>query len=215
MPHASNAELLVLLSLRLKSFAPTTVVAQHAGLPEGEVAALLEQFAAAGWARYREGNVTGWSLLPAGRTRGEALLAAELDRIGARDHVTNVYQRFLALNPELLRICTDWQVRTDIDEQALNDHSDSTYDAQVIARLEALHESVLPLTAELAAELERFAGYGPRFSAALERIKDGDGDWFTRPMIDSYHTVWFELHENLLATLGIERASEQRPERSA
>ncbi len=27
-------------------------------------------------------------------------------------------------------------------------------------------------------------------------------------MIDSYHTVWFELHENLLATLGIERARE-------
>ena len=24
-------------------------------------------------------------------------------------------------------------------------------------------------------------------------------------MIDSYHTVWFELHEDLLATLGIER----------
>ena len=27
-------------------------------------------------------------------------------------------------------------------------------------------------------------------------------------MIDSYHTVWFELHEDLLATLGIERSSE-------
>ena len=27
-------------------------------------------------------------------------------------------------------------------------------------------------------------------------------------MIDSYHTVWFELHEDLLATLGLERAAE-------
>jgi hypothetical protein len=27
-------------------------------------------------------------------------------------------------------------------------------------------------------------------------------------VIDSYHTVWFELHEDLLSTLGIERASE-------
>jgi hypothetical protein len=25
------------------------------------------------------------------------------------------------------------------------------------------------------------------------------------PLIDSFHTVWFELHEHLLATLGIER----------
>jgi len=27
-------------------------------------------------------------------------------------------------------------------------------------------------------------------------------------MVDSYHRAWFELHENLLATLGIERARE-------
>jgi hypothetical protein len=27
-------------------------------------------------------------------------------------------------------------------------------------------------------------------------------------MIPSYHTIWFELHEDLLATLGIERGSE-------
>jgi hypothetical protein len=40
-------------------------------------------------------------------------------------------------------------------------------------------------------------------------VQGGDLDWFTRPMIESYHTVWFELHENLLATLGIQRAMEQ------
>ena len=33
-------------------------------------------------------------------------------------------------------------------------------------------------------------------------MRAGDPDWFTRPTVDSYHTVWFELHENLLATLG-------------
>ena len=33
----------------------------------------------------------------------------------------------------------------------------------------------------------------------------------TKPMIDSYHSVWFELHEDLLATLGIERGSEPEP----
>jgi hypothetical protein len=27
-------------------------------------------------------------------------------------------------------------------------------------------------------------------------------------MIASYHTVWFEMHEDLLSTLGIERGSE-------
>ena len=53
-------------------------------------------------------------------------------------------------------------------------------------------------------------GRTPRFKKLAPK---GSGqvrvEWFTRPMIDSYHTVWFELHENLLATLGIERAREQ------
>ena len=39
-------------------------------------------------------------------------------------------------------------------------------------------------------------------------MQAGEKDWFTKPTIDSYHTVWFELHENLLATLGIERGKE-------
>jgi hypothetical protein len=34
-------------------------------------------------------------------------------------------------------------------------------------------------------------------------------------MIDSYHSVWFELHEDLLATLGIERGSEPQMEEEA
>ena len=45
----------------------------------------------------------------------------------------------------------------------------------------------------------------PRVTPGVEQ---GDTDWFTKPLIDSYHTVWFELHEDLLATLAIERARE-------
>jgi hypothetical protein len=41
-------------------------------------------------------------------------------------------------------------------------------------------------------------------------VRAGEGDWFTSPLVDSYHTVWFELHEDLLATLGLERAEEAR-----
>jgi hypothetical protein len=41
-------------------------------------------------------------------------------------------------------------------------------------------------------------------------VHGGDHDWFTMPVIDSYHTIWFELHENLLATLNLERADESQ-----
>ena len=63
----------------------------------------------------------------------------------------------------------------------------------------------------------RLGGYGPRLSSALAKVQGGDGEWFTKPTIDSYHTVWFELHENLLATLGIERGAERAtpPEEAA
>jgi hypothetical protein len=60
----------------------------------------------------------------------------------------------------------------------------------------------------LAERLARFDGYGRRFRDALGRVQAGEVEWFTRPMMDSYHTGWFELHEDLLATLGIERAKE-------
>ncbi|MCX7621056.1 MAG: hypothetical protein N2037_09475 [Acidimicrobiales bacterium] len=214
MPPASNPELLVLLSLRLKSVAVTRVLAEHAGLPEPDVAELLARLGTEGLVRCRQGSLTGWSLLPAGRIRGEALLAAELDSTGSREVVGAAYHRFLALNAELLRVCTDWQVRTDIDDHTLNDHSDAAYDEQVISRLGQVHQQVVPVIAELSEVLDRFSGYAPRLSEALERVTNGELDWFARPLVDSYHTVWFELHENLLATLGIERASEPRAELS-
>jgi hypothetical protein len=78
----------------------------------------------------------------------------------------------------------------------------------VITSLAELHAKVAPICADLGAALDRFGGYGPRLSLALERVQAGDLDWFTKPMLPSYHTVWFELHEDLLATLGIERSAE-------
>jgi hypothetical protein len=64
----------------------------------------------------------------------------------------------------------------------------------------------------LGALLDRFGRYEDRLSAAVARVEAGDHDWFTKPLIDSYHTVWFELHEDLLSTLGKERASEENRE---
>jgi hypothetical protein len=207
MPVASDARLLVLLGLRLGGFVePVTVTARY-GLAAGVVDEVLAAAGGDGLARHREGRVSGWSLTGEGRSELEGLLAAELDAAGARPIVAGVYERFGPLNKELLATCTAWQVR-DEGTGALNDHSDAAYDAEVIARLGEVDGAVQTICAELAASLERFAGYGPRLAGARERVERGEPEWFTKPMIDSYHTVWFELHEDLLATLGIERASE-------
>lgn len=208
MPTASDPDLLVLLGLRLRSFAVASVVADAAGLPTPETESRLAQLAVADLARFRDGRMTGWMLTPAGREAGEAALAAELDGSGSRSPVTAAYQRFLAINAGLLETCTDWQLRSVDGDQRVNDHADPPHDAAVIARLTRLDGAVQPIVADLAEVLSRFGGYGSRLAGALAKVQGGDVDWFTKPTIDSYHTVWFELHENLLATLGIERSAE-------
>ncbi|MCB1013990.1 MAG: hypothetical protein KDB10_02575 [Acidimicrobiales bacterium] len=202
--HPSAPGTLVLHGLRLKAFPETDALAIAAGLPVATVAPLLDELAAAGHVRRVEGRVRGWTLTAEGRREGERRLAEELDASGARDAVRADYDAFVALNPELLSLCTDWQVRG----EEVNDHTDAGYDRAVVDRLVDLHVRARPLLADLRAHLARFASYPARLRAALERVTEGEREWFTKPTIDSYHTVWFELHEDLLATLGLERAKE-------
>jgi hypothetical protein len=65
---------------------------------------------------------------------------------------------------------------------------------------------------DLAACVERYGSYGDRLDAAIDRARSGETAYVDRPLVDSYHTVWFELHEDLLATLGLDRSQEREPE---
>lgn len=201
---------LVLHGLRLRSLASAQDVAARYGLDRVEVDRELRSCRTAGWVTHREGRLSGWSLTTEGRREAIRQAERELDRSGHRDVVQGSYRRFLDLNGELLAICTDWQTVSRDGERTLNDHTDAAHDAAVLARLEDLHRSVLPVTDALAGALDRFAGYGDRLGTARDRLLAGDPDWLTKPVIDSYHTIWFELHEDLLATLGRER-SDERP----
>lgn len=201
-------ELRVIHALRLKGFADTDVVAEAAEVSVDEAKAVLDALADAEHARYREGRMTGWMLMPSGRAHGEELLAAQLDGAGARSDLDAIYRRFLEHNQGFLSLCTDWQTREVDGEQIINDHTDEQYDREVIGRLVETDAAIQPICADLAALFGRFSGYGPRFAAALEKVTTGELEWFTKPVIESYHTVWFELHEDLLASLGIERAKE-------
>jgi hypothetical protein len=112
------------------------------------------------------------------------------------------YEAFEQLNREVLQLCTDWQVRPG---GALNDHRDAAYDWSLIDRLTAVDERTGPLLRRLGGAVPHFAPYRQRLRSARRRVADGEHDWFTSPRVDSYHTVWMELHEDLLAALGRER----------
>ena len=77
--------------------------------------------------------------------------------------------------------------------------------------LRDIDQRVEPVLAELVSLLDRFRGHDRRRRIALERLLAGDHDYFTKPMFPSYHSMWFELHEDLLATLGTARASQGGP----
>jgi hypothetical protein len=204
----SDPRLSVIHTVRLVGFVDASTVARRVGLPVGEVERLLADAVDDGFARHRSGARPGWSLTDEGRKEGERLLADELDRSGRRGDVTDAYRRFLPLNRRLLEVCTAWQV-VDPATGAINDHGDADYDRAVVARLGEIDRGVQPICARLGTWFDRFSGYGRRLRSARERVEAGDVDWFTRPTIDSYHTVWFELHEDLLATLGLDRTSER------
>ena len=212
MSKISESDLLVLQALRVKGFVDTEAVAETVCLSQEDTLNILNQFAEEGRVSYREGRMVGWMITSEGRSYGEQLLANEVDSLGIRLEIETSYKEFSRLNNDFKELCTDWQLKPSLDAsevgQVLNDHSDPDYDKGVIDRLVELDKQAQPVCASLAEQLERFSSYGSRFTHALEMVLKGDTDWIAKPMIESYHTVWFELHENFFSTLGIDRASE-------
>ena len=84
----------------------------------------------------------------------------------------------------------------------------------MILRLEDLHATSLPLLGEFVDLVPRLHPYIVRLDAALTRIHAGDHRWLAGPLIDSFHTVWFELHEELIGLAGRTRAGEAKAGRA-
>jgi hypothetical protein len=103
------------------------------------------------------------------------------------------FDRFSALNQGVIRACSDWQAEGGW---------------KVVDRLSALDDKVGPVLRTLGEQVPRYARYRPLLRHARTRIEQGDGDWFVAPTIDSYHTVWMQLHEDMLVGLGRDRSDE-------
>ena len=62
--------------------------------------------------------------------------------------------------------------------------------------------------APLVGDLPRLDGYRQRLDQAAAQATGGDGRYVASPRVDSYHSVWFELHEDLIRLTGRTRAEE-------
>jgi hypothetical protein len=187
--------------------ADEAALAGRFGLDPDLVRELLLDHEAIGWVtRVSFADLHGWALTERGYAEDKRRLAAELDQTGARAQVDVAHRRFAELNSSFLTTVTNWQIRPKpTDLLATNDHTDQRWDARVIDDLHDLDHGLGPVCEQLAAALQRFDGYAERYSAALQRVDRGERSWVAQPKIDSCHTVWMELHEDLLATLGMER----------
>ena len=208
--HESTVELLTLHAVRLKGMADDREVAARFDLDPVTAEECLLDHEAYGWiTRVAFADLAGWTLTERGRAENARQLAAELEASGARPAMWDAYARFGPLNAQLLRACTDWQLRPSQDDPlAENDHADQLWDQYVLDELLLLSDFLRLLCAGLGRRLARLRGYDDRFATALRRSQRGEHEWVAKPRADSCHTVWMELHEDLLATLGLERGGE-------
>jgi len=153
-------------------------------------------------------EATTLRISPSGRARLETLLADE--RAGVNPAaMAAVYHDFRAVNTDFKALVTDWQLKGGPAGKP-NAHDDAEYDAAVLARLDDVHARVVPVIAAAATQLPRLTAYSAKLLVALGKVQAGDTAWLTRPLVDSYHTVWFELHEELIGALGTTRAEAAR-----
>ncbi|MDT5015790.1 MAG: hypothetical protein QOD39_1950 [Mycobacterium sp.] len=194
-------ELALLQVVRLKGRVRPADLAATLDEDEVVVGAAVERFAEAGL--LVQGKAV--RLTPNGKDRLAELLVKERGRID-NQAIAAIYDDFRAVNREFKALISDWQLRNG----APNDHTDADHDAAVLGRLEGTHDTILPILASASEQLPRLDAYSAKLSAALEKIRDGDATWLTRPLVDSYHTVWFELHEELIGAAGLTREDEAR-----
>jgi hypothetical protein len=204
LPHQTSTDLLVLHTLRCIGFAGLARVAAATGLNESDVESELIDLAVAGLVTRVAGEFGGWGLTDAGRAADAEQIADELQTSGTRTAVEEAYDDFLVLNPELLDLCTAWQTRTVDGVVIPNDHTDPGHDSKVLDRFTDFDQRADVVCADLSAAILRFQRYRVRLADALARAKSGALD-YVADNLESYHTVWFQLHEDLLATLGISR----------
>lgn len=207
---ASEVDLLVLHGMRVLGGPALGELVELYGLDYAEVSELLLDAQACGWAsRLEFFGATTWSLTDAGKREDERRLQAELDRTGTRQAVTAAHAAFLPLNERHGRACTAWQLRpTWADPLAANDQTDPGWDRGVLEELAAIASEAEGVGVRLSGALARFGVHTPRYRNALGWALAGETAWVNSPEHPSCQIVWIQLHEDLLATLGIPRGSD-------
>lgn len=188
----------VLHAIRLRGLVPTETLVEIIRRSADELAGPLGRLTDEGSIFFREGRrVSGYALTEDGRARHVERLAEWTVGQPVRE-MEDVYHSFLDINGTFKTMCGAWQ---QIGE-------DPAARWAAVDGLEDLHASAATVFTAAGALVPRFGRYADRLGSALAVLKAGDERFFTSPTVDSYHTVWFEAHEDFLLVLGRDRAAE-------
>jgi pyruvate,orthophosphate dikinase len=192
-----------LRAIAIKGFAPVEGVADAVLSTPDIVRPILDQLVVDGLAATVAGACR---LTEVGTARAGALRAEEQTAWGL-DRAVEALDAFLALDQRMKDTVTAWQLR-DAAAQVVNDHADAEYDRGVLDRLAALHSDAGAWLTPLGKGCPRLVDYGVRLGRALELATGGDQRYVASPRVDSYHGIWFELHEDLIQLAGRNRVDE-------
>jgi hypothetical protein len=197
-----NEAHLIMHGLAIKKHATPEAVAGIIGLDVNDVRAALMRLVETQRVVEAHGK---YLLAPAARMALDSEYSHLYEDVRADPAFRDGYEDFERLNKSVKQLITEWQTIYVRGQVIPNDHSNKEYDDRLIDRLGDLHERSEGALERLASVVPRFSIYRDKLRSALEKAEDGDIDWVSDARIESYHMVWFELHEDLLRLMRRER----------
>ncbi|MEM2569712.1 MAG: hypothetical protein QXF59_03710 [Candidatus Bathyarchaeia archaeon] len=141
-------------------------------------------------------------------SKGENAISEErkalLERSGQKDKFIHYCEEFEELNREFKELVFRWQMRDEGGVLVPNDHKDLEYDFAILEKMRTIHERNKSLINNIASIFPFYRRFITRFEKAYERLMSGEFAYMDRAR-DSYHNIWFELHESLLKLSGMSR----------
>lgn len=189
----------IMHSTAVKKNADRNMLASHVGLSEEVFSKVLADAVVTERLVEIEGR---YLLTPSGQMIVHSEYSRFYAHIRTDQSFVDAYKKFEYINTDLKLLITQWQTVELADKLISNDHSDVDYDNQIIDKIGNLHERYQPILEIMTTLLPRLSFYQDKLMEALEKAEDGEIQWVSDARLESYHTIWFEMHEDLLRVLG-------------
>jgi hypothetical protein len=189
-----NDELLILL--KVKGIATTSQLAVALGLNDATVQPHLDELVSLGVAAHRCSSTEPPTYTCT--AHGTVVISSVTQSIAVAqyDELYVIYRQFRDLNIRLKCLITGQQ-------ESLAVSGSMTW--RSLRTLKQINVDIAEILDRFSKIGRRYVAYAGRLNTARMLIERGQFEYVASPFLASYHTIWFELHEDILITLRIDR----------